>query len=257
MRSSLWFIYISVAASVLYVSCGDGGTSPGVGDEGYFPNKEGSTWTYEVTDSNIRETWNETRTVKGTRDVYGVVCQIIESTYSDAEGELDRTFIKDDEKNQVDIWGTERAVDGSVEDTFYFEVGVPWLKYPCTVGSSWHVYSAKGLKPTEIPFAGFEDDDLDDDGIPDSADVTVNADVIVQEDVSVRAGVFSDCFKVVYTFDFVVYCSEWGDWPMGATSYQWFKPYVGFVRSYTVIDLPTPLPDSEVMEELLSYDLPS
>jgi hypothetical protein len=257
MRRSLWLIYMLIPVAVLYVSCGDEGAGPGIGDEGYFPNRDGSTWTYEFNDDvSALSTWNETRTVNGTRDVSGVACQIMEVTYSNGESETDRIFIKDNEESRVDVWGMERLVDGTVEETFNLDASIPLLKYPCYVGANWHVYSAKGLKPSDVPFAGFENDDLDDDGIPDSADVTVNADVIAREDVNVKAGAFSGCFKVAYTFDVVVYYSEWGEWPMDATSYQWFKPYVGFVRSYTVINLPTPLPDSEVTEELLSYDLP-
>jgi hypothetical protein len=257
MRRSLWLIYVLIPVSFLYVSCGDDGIGPGVGDEGYFPNRDGSTWTYEVTDdAETLSVRNETRTVKGTGVVDGVTCQIMEVTFSDDESSLERIYIKDDEESRLDVYGIESVTDGTADEGYYFDVPVPLLEYPCYVGASWDVYSAKGLKPSDVPFAGFEDDDLDDDGIPDSADVTVNADVIAREDVNVKAGAFSGCFKVAYTFDVMVYYSEWGEWPMDATSYQWFKPYVGFVRSYTVINLPTPLPDSEVTEELLSYDLP-
>jgi hypothetical protein len=258
MRRSLWLIYVLIPVSVLYVSCGEDGTGPGVGDEGYFPNGEGSTWTYEVIDdAGSLSVRNEIRTVKGTGVVDGVTCQIVEVTFSDDDSTLDRFYIKDDEESRLDVYGIETVNDGTVEEVYYFGDPVSLFEYPCYVGASWHVYSAKGLKPSDVPFAGFEDDDLDDDGIPDFVDVTVNADVVARENVSVRAGDFNDCFKVAYTFGLMVYYSEWGAWPMNATSYQWFKPYVGFVRTHTVIDLPTPLPDSEVTEELLSYDLPS
>jgi hypothetical protein len=250
--------FLTFPITALLLSCGeDDGTGPGVGDEGYFTNRENSTWTYEVTDnSGVLSTWNETRTVKGTRDVDGVTCQVIETIYSDDESKIDRTFIKDDEKSRVDIWGMETVVDGTVERSFYFDDGLPLLKYPCTVGDSWDVYAAKGLKPTDIPFTDFEDDDLDDDGVDDTADVAVQADVAAREDVTVRAGAFDGCFKVAYTFDITVYLSSWGEWPVDATSSEWFKPYVGVVKTNTVVDLPAPIPDKVVNEELISYDLP-
>jgi hypothetical protein len=258
MNQPIWPYFLILTIAVLFVSCGeDNGAGPGVGDEGYFPNKENSTWTYEVTDnSGVLSTWNEIRTVKGTRDVDGVTCQVIETTYSDDESKIDRTFIKDDEKSRVDIWGMETVTDGTVDRSFYFDGGLPLLKYPCTVGDSWDVYAAKGLKPTEIPFADFEDDDLDGDGVDDTADVNVRAEVIAREDVTVRAGAFDGCFEVAYTFDITAYLSSWGEWPVDATSNEWFKPYVGVVKTNTVVDLPAPIPDKVVDEELVSYDLP-
>jgi len=257
MRKTLWIIYVVIPFSVLYVSCGDDGIGPGVGDEGYFPNKDGSTWTYEVADVGTLSVRSETRTVKGTGVVDEVTCQIVEVTFSDDESRLERIYIKDNEKSRLDVYGVESATDGTVDETYYFDAPVPLLEYPCYVGASWHVYTAKGLKPTDVPFAGFEDDDLDDDGIDDYADITAGANVVALVDVNVNAGSFRDCFEVVYTFDVVVYYSSWGEWPMDATSRQWFKPYVGFVKSISIIDVPTPLPDSEATEELLSYYLPS
>jgi hypothetical protein len=258
MFRSLWLFCSLISVSFLFISCGDDdGVGPGVGDEGYFPNRDGSTWTYEFNDDvSTLSTWNETRTVNGMRDVDGVTCQIMEITYSNDESEMDRIFIKDDEESRVDVWGMERLIDGTVDETYYFDAPVLLFKYPCYVGASWDVYSTKGLKPTDVPFAGFEDDDLDDDGVDDLADVIVDADVIAREDVNVRAGAFDGCFKVSYTLDIIVYFSYWGEWLIDATSYQWFKPYVGFVQTYTFVDLPTPLPDEEVVEELIFYTLP-
>jgi hypothetical protein len=259
MRKILSAGCVLISAAAIYSSCGDDdGTGPGVGDEGYFPNKEGSTWVYEVNDdTRVLSTWNETRTVNGTRDVDGVTCQIIETTYSDDESKSDRTFIKDDEKSEVDVWGFESVTGGTVDDTLHFSAGLPLLEYPCSVGMSWTVYTAKGLKPSEIPFAGFEDDDLDDDGVDDTADVTVNADIVALENVTVKAGTFGDCYRIEYTFDITLYLSSFGKWPVTAVSCQWLKPYVGIVKTNTVIDLPTPIPDEEVDEELVSYDLPA
>jgi len=257
MRTNILIGAVIGSILLLIASCGDNGTGPS-GDAGYYPNNEGSTWTYKVTDNSATlATWDKTETVKGTRDVNGVTCQVIEITNTAEPNKTSRTFFNDNDTNQVDVWAFETLTGGVVENYYSLGQGLPTLKYPCDVGAKWTVYVATGLKPTEIPFIQFDDDDFDDDGIDDTADVTITAEVRDQEDITVAAGTFEDCYEIVYPYNITVHLSSYGSWTIIVTSNQWFKPYVGTVKRHTVVDMPYPAPDEVFTEELTSYNLPS
>ncbi|MGQ9706455.1 MAG: hypothetical protein ACUVWP_05565 [bacterium] len=102
----------------------------------------------------------------------------------------------------------------------------------------------------------FDDNDLDDDGKDDTLDITISAKVEATEDVSVPAGDFKGCFRVLYTYDITFHFTLAGDMHVLYTDKVWVKPYTGNVKWHFVMDLPDPMPDYELTAELKSYYLP-
>ena len=197
---------------------------------------------------------HKTANFDGTRDFKATTCQIFEVTYSDQPDYLVRFFIKDNETTQVNDWGFEFLDNGTVVYTRYFAQGYPLFKYPCVVGTAWTYYSGTGKKPTEVPLT-FMLDDMDGDGIDETVDLTITCVITEQEDVTVPAGTFEDCYVIVRTTIMTIHYSDWGDVAVITIDNVHFKPYIGRIKTYSVTDYDRLLEDVAITEELTSYNI--
>lgn len=250
-RGLLLFSVLMVVLTIF--SCDEDGDNL----ESYIPNEEGSTWVYSVTDNTIG-TFTRTVKVKGERVIGETTCQIMEDTKSNAPEDVMRTFFHDNEINTVSIYGYESVTDGNVNWTHYFTEAWVEYYYPFVVGSSLTIIDEKGMNPTDVPFIYFPDDDIDDDGVDDTIDLTIIAYVQSQEDITVPAGTFEDAFKIYTDGDMTFHLSTWGDISVEMDNYSWNKPHIGRVKNDTTIDYDTEyIPDYESQSELTTYSFPS
>ncbi|RLC40684.1 MAG: hypothetical protein DRH51_04925 [Candidatus Coatesbacteria bacterium] len=244
-----------IALIVLVLSCGEDDGNGGT--ENYIPHKDGSTWTYQVT-SNLGPPYQQTQTINGTRNIQGINCQVIETIITLDPNHITRSFFVDNDTDKQTFYGFEEEEGGEITYYSEFPEGIVFLRYPFTVGDEWEIYSAEGIKPTECPFISdyFDDDDFDDDGQDDTMDISIKAKVEAQEDVKVTAGDFSNCYRILYSYDITLHCTDMGEIDIDYTDTVWVKPYTGTVKWQFSMELPDPMPDNELVAELIDYSLP-
>lgn len=252
MKTRISICLILLIFLAIVISC-DQDDSVGESPD-YIPNEEGYSWTYEVEDNTLAE-YTRTTAVNGTRDVGGTTCQIMETTNTN-NSNISRTFFTDNEVNTVTIYGYENVV-GGIPYPIYLDTPFAYY-YPYVVGANFTLINEEGMKPTEFPFLFFEDDDIDNDGTDDSIDVFIQLTIEKQENVSVPAGTFENCFKIHSDGDLVFHLSLLGDYDVNMDVYSWFKPYIGRVKEETTVEFGIEgFDDFSSTAELLEYDITS
>jgi hypothetical protein len=236
---------------LIFFSCDNGDGNGGFSLKNYIPNEDGYYWTYNVEDNYNPESFTRTTTVNGTRDIGGTTCQIMEDT-STINNNINRTFFTDNDTNTLSIYGYENENEGQ-QYPYYFTNPIVYY-YPYVIGAKVVLLNEEGISPTDFPFFGFPDDDIDNDGVDDTIDAVVEVEILSLENVNVPAGQFEDCFKIFTDGDLLFHLSLLGDYNVAMDIYSWFKPYTGRVKDTRAIDFNIPgFENYTATSELTSY----
>ena len=229
MRKTL---IIAAAALALAGSCSNVGDRPPVGDGGapmYFPNGDGSRWTYAtqryLNNVPYGEPSEYAELFDGEVVVAGRVAQrLIRFTAAGEEYEI--YFLCDDDENYVECLGREFYVTGVPTGAVYFDP--PWysLNYPLRVNRSWSEAKQQRLSPLCLGLPA----DVDNDGRDDAVDVEIIRHVVTKEDLAIPMGTFEGCYKIRRTVYAVFHMTQGGDVEMSYVQYGWFKPNKGYVQ---------------------------
>jgi len=223
----------------------------------YIPLKTGSYWiftiynrvgTFEVEDS-------ATLIIVGERDVEGKRCAVLEARVGErllTSKNIFRTFFYDNKHGIITVNGFESEGGGTIIHREEYKSGYIQYKYPFNVGMSWTISSGKGLDPSAVLLLNTKMDDVDDDGENDSVDINAGVKVVGVEDVNVPAGLFKDCYKILYTYTMKLHCTMFGDINIVVSDTIWLKPYIGVVMEEKVSDWPEPF---SYMEQRTVYKL--
>jgi hypothetical protein len=247
---------MAAAVALVGVLACDGDETTGSGEPDYWPNADGNTWDYNTTDSEAG-TYETSYRIAGARTVGGVECQEILIYRSDLPNESSSRFIVDNDEDLVYCYGEEFTVDSRVTKTKTFTANT--YRYPFTVGATWTVFDGAGVLPSNIPFVRVWSDDVDHDGIDDACDVSIQAEVVAREDVTVPAGTFAGSYRVRHTSNVVINLSSGGNAYIDTQTDNWVHPSVGIVKMHIERawrDGGLDGPDSwECTSDLLSYDV--
>ncbi|MFC1851313.1 hypothetical protein ACFL27_14040 [candidate division CSSED10-310 bacterium] len=233
MKSRFSFFFVLLIFSLFslcglsFMSCGDDDDDDDTTMD-YFPNADGSSWIFTITDHEDNTTAERTSTIDGTKTFNQVNCQIMKDRLSDEPGTEYYTYAVDT-GSELMVYGYELYENGSLTTTLVLPVPFKNLVYPMTVGQTWQVVAMTDVKLSDFEL-GEENDDLDGDGIDDTMDVTITATVREQANVSVPAGSF-DSFKIESRVVATIHLSSVGDVPMsGVVTNLWFAPGVNVVK---------------------------
>lgn len=262
MRARWITITFPIAALLFALSCSDESNVVSGGDDPFFdyiPTMEGCTWEYDVLYvSGSYDRYTRIDTISGTREINGENYAIIECAYPHIPDYYEHTFFADDGTSLLTHRGYEVEQNGEV--VYYFDYGsvLPIYDYPFVTGNEWDVFAAEGANPSEVPTAFlnwvFAGDDIDGDGIDDTLDITISAEVLEREDVTVPAGDFAECCYIRYDADSMMHMSHYGDYRATGTKYVWFRPNVGVVKSHMIWEYS--MGSEQEIVELVSYDFP-
>lgn len=216
----------------LGAACSNVGDRPPVGDGGepmYFPNGDGSRWTYACQRyfNNVPYGGPSeyTETFDGEAVVGGRVAQRL-VRFAPAVDEYEILFLRDDDENYVEVLGREFYVGGVMTGAVYFDPSWSYLTYPLRVNRSWS--EAKQLRLSPLCFG--LPADVDNDGLDDDVDVEIVRHVVTKEDLAIPIGTFDGCYKIRRTVYATFHMTRGGDVEMNYVQYGWFKPAVGFVQ---------------------------
>lgn len=246
------FVFLLLAA--IFLSCSEEGAE----DTNYFPNTDGSTWIYNMT-VQIGEgeplTYDQTFTINGTMVVDTVTCQIMVRTDTLTPNQEINGFFYDNESSSVKDYGEDVYQDDVLVRSVRYSTPLDNLEYPLAINKNWTMMNLTGIKPTAFPFITFNTDDLDNDGIDDTMDSHIIANTLLQEDITVPAGTFTACYKIVYTCNLVIHFSELGDQSVVFPVEVWFQPEVGRTKFHYSVEFPDPMQNLQVTAELESYTI--
>jgi hypothetical protein len=245
---------ILLLPAVVFLSCGGENENTA----GYFPNTNGSTWMYKVTaeiGGGQPLTYYQTYTINGTMVIDGVTCQIQVRTDTFTPAQEIRGFFYDNESSSVKDYGEDVYQNDTLVRSVRYSTPLDNLEYPLAINKNWTMMNLTGINPTAFPFINFNSDDLDNDGIDDTMDSLILANTPLQEDITVPAGTFTACYKIIYTCNLVIHFSQLGDQSVVFPVEVWFQPEVGRVKFHYTVDFPDPVQDVQITAELESYTI--
>ena len=223
---------IAAAALALTAGCSNVGDRPPVGDGGapaYFPNGDGSSWTYGCQRYFNNVPYGEpseyTETFDGEVVVAGRVAQRL-VRFSPGVDQYEICFLRDDDENYVEGLGREFYVGGVPTGAVYFDPPWEYLKYPLRVNRSWLEAKQQRLSPLCLGLPA----DVDNDGRDDAVDVEIVCHVVTKEDLAIPIGTFEGCYKVRRTVYAVFHMTQGGDVEQSYVQYGWFKPQKGYLQ---------------------------
>jgi hypothetical protein len=158
-------------------------TGPTGGGREYFPNADGNSWTYLQTYSTTTETATQRLTISGTHTFDSITAQIMVSEY------LTTTSISTSEILYV-VSDAGVYIYGFLSSPTTEATTV--CSFPLYVGNKWTFFGS------------------------------AEAEVEEKEDISVHAGDFTNCYRVLYT-----------DGSSGSM-YAWFAPDAGIIKQTNV-----------------------
>ena len=233
-------LLLSAAAWLAALSCSNvnGPPSADGGQPAYFPNGDGSRWTYRYQRyfNNVPsgEPYYYDEYFEGTAVVDGVEAQrLVRAPRAATAWEL--SYVADDDENTVLLYGREFYTGALQTEAVYFEP--PWsaLVYPLTVNRSWSEVKQEGLTPAALGLPA----DLDGDGADDAVDVEIVCKTVTKEDLTLPIEMFPDCYKVRRTVYATFHMTTGGDVEETYVRYGWFKPGRGYVQ-YTGDEITVP-----------------
>lgn len=231
---------------------GDGGQEPGEvvlgqpgpGDAGnHFPFSVGNVWRYQGTRVETGlppETFVNTLTITGTRQVGDVTVTVFEDSNPDNLGAPEETFLVKDLNGIADFGNSDPT------DTFTPLLIPFWeARFPLETGASFVQLSRAGLSLGE---------DLDEDGINDRVDLRGVVKMSGFEAVTVPAGTFAACAKFEQNIELIIILSR-DNSRVTSTGVLtlWFAPNVGLVKRVEVTTIPTFAFAETVTEELIGF----
>jgi len=231
MRGYRPYVLIAAAALVAAASCSnvDGPVLPGDGDALYFPNGDGSRWTYRYRRyfNNVPsgDAFDYVRMFDGRVVVSGVECQRLRCGAAGVAS-YEIIFLADDEANYVRAYGREFYVGALMTGAVYFQPPWDFFVYPLRVNYTWAEAKQEDLSPLSLGLP----EDLDNDGRKDTVDVEIINAVVVKEDLSLAIGTFTDCYKIRRTIYATYHMTAGGDAEEVYVQYNWFKEGKGVVQ---------------------------
>ena len=229
------------AAVALSPACSNVDEPPDVNngrDTLYFPNGDGSTWTYDYQRylNNVPhgEPFEFTETFDGEAVVGSRLAQKLIRFEAGGE-EYEVSFLYDDDENYVEALGREFYAGGRMAGGVYFEPAWAYLIYPLRVNRSWSEAKQSRLSPLCLGLPA----DVDNDGRDDNVDVEIVRNVVTKEDLTLPMGTFEECYKIRRTVYATFHMTQGGDVEADYVQYGWFKPHKGFVQ-YTGDELAVP-----------------
>jgi len=196
------------------MAAGPGQASIGPGDIGeFFPFTDGAAWTFDgslMVDGSQTGDFTNRMFVDGTRDVNGTVVTVfVESNPSEPEESFETLLVKT--SLGVSDW-TEVPNGGTALDL---------VRFPLASGSTM----------SQGPFELNLGDDVDQDGVVETATANADSTVIGFEDTIVAGGTFRNAAKVEGQLSFSGTLSGDGSNFSGSgTVTQWFAPGAGEIR---------------------------
>jgi hypothetical protein len=248
------YAFVFLLLAVIFLSCDEEGTE----NRSYFPNTNGSTWIYKITaeiGGGEPLTYDQTMTINGTMVIDNVTCQIMVRTDTLTPDQEIRGFFYDNESTSVMGYGEDVYQSDVLIRSVRYSTPLDNLEYPLAINKNWTMMNLTGIKPTAFPFISFNTDDLDNDGVDDTMDSYITANVPLQEDITVPAGTFTACYKIKYDCNLTIHFSELGDQTVTFPVEVWFQPEVGRVKLHYSVDFPDPMQDLQVTAELESYTI--
>jgi hypothetical protein len=223
---------IAAAALALAVACSNVGDRPptGNGDSpAYFPNGDGSSWTYAVQRyfNNVPygDPYEFVEVFDGEVVAGGSVAQRLVRVAGGSEA-YEISLLDDDEENYVEWLGREFYSAGLPTGAVYFDPSWQYLYYPLRVNRSWLEAKQDGLPPSCLALPV----DVDNDGHDDTVDVEIICHVVTKEDLTIPIGTFEGCYKIRRTVYAVFHMTQGGDVEMNYVQYGWFKPTRGYIQ---------------------------
>ncbi|NIT35182.1 MAG: hypothetical protein GTN49_01570 [candidate division Zixibacteria bacterium] len=230
----------AAAALALAPACSnvDGPPVGNGGDPRYFPNGDGSSWTYSYQRyfNNVPRggPLEYTETFDGEAAVGGRVAQRL-VRFAAGNEEYEISFLHDDEENYVVALGREFYVGGRMTGAVYFDPEWSYLTYPLRVNRNWSEVKQLQLSPLCLGLPA----DVDKDGKEDDVDVEIVRTVVTKEDLTIPIGTFEGCYKVRRTVYATFHMTQGGDVEMNYVQYGWFNAGRGFVQ-YTGEEIHAP-----------------
>jgi hypothetical protein len=205
---------------------------------GYFPNGDGSTWTYDyqryLNHVPYGESFEFTETFDGKAVVGPGLSQRL-VRFAEGEDEYELLFLYDDDEDVVRTVAREFYAGGFLIGGVYLEPMWAYLLYPLQVNRSWSEAKQTGLSPLCLGLPV----DMDNDGNNDTVDVEIVRHVVTKEDLTLPMGTFEDCYKIRRTLYVTFLMTQGGDVEVDYVQYGWFKPQKGFVQ-YTGDEIAVP-----------------
>jgi uncharacterized protein YjdB len=203
------------------------GQSPeGPGDIGnYFPLSQGDTWFYSgtVSDSRLPSTsFNNTVTYTRSKPLNGVSVAVLSESNPGNAG-ADETYLTKSTSG-ITNYGNNDAQD------FLTQQLVPYqeMRFPQKIGSSFEQFNKSGLNWP----------DSDYDGRSETAKAVSLVTIAGFENVTVTAGNFSNCAKVVTVLTVTItFSSDGSEAELTETDTSWYAPGVGSVKNTSVIEV--------------------
>ena len=235
--------YLLTAAATLALStaCSNVDERPDVNngrDTLYFPNGDGSSWTYDyqryLNHVPHGDPFEFTETFDGEAVVGARLAQKLVHFETGGE-EYELLFLYDDDENTVEALGREFYLDGRMVGGVYLDPAWWYLAYPLRVNRSWSEAKQTRLSPLCLGLPA----DVDNDGRDDNVDVEIVRNVVTKEDVTLPMGTFEDCYKIRRTIYATFHMTQGGDVEVDYVQYAWFKPNKGFVQ-YTGDEIAVP-----------------
>ena len=228
--SKKW-LYAATAVLALGAACSNVGEPPPQGgdDVTYYPNGDGSRWTYRYQRyfNNVPsgEPYDYDELFDGTVEVDGrEVQRLVRGARTGDDYEL--FFVRDDNGHYVVTYGRELYKGGRMVGGAYFEPAWTTLIYPLAVNRTWSEVKQEGLSPLALGLP----EDLDNDGQNDLADVESVCTVVTKEDLTIPMGTFEDCYKIRRTIYASFHMTAGGDVDETFVQYYWFKPGKGYIQ---------------------------
>jgi hypothetical protein len=225
-----------------------GQTEQGPGDIGnYFPFEDGISWEYRVAvqiDGQPPINYNNTVQINGTHDTgSGIMATVFHETNPSNSGIAEDDFlIKDD--RAITNYGSNDATD------FLAPQLIPYQEYlfPLRAGASFVALNKRSLNLGE---------DWGNDGINEKVNINATVTVSEFEDVTVPAGSYVNCAKIIAVVTFVVTFSDDGSvYRQTSTVTEWYAPGIGAVKRMTIHQVPEAGYSETHTTELISFVRP-
>ena len=216
-----------------------GQTTQGPGDIGnYFPFTQGLSATFSgtvVENGGAPVSFSNTLSITGTRDVSGTTTTVFTESNPGNSGQVEETLLVKDSRG---------ISDWTLVETGELPAPFDAVRFPLKVGSTLEQLNAVRLDLGE---------DLDGDGINESAITSSQVTVVGFEPVVVAAGSFNDAVKIETRITLSGTSSGIGIAFSGSgTATEWFAPGVGPVKRISQIEVRV---DSQTASETISEEL--
>lgn len=213
----------------------------GPGDpNNYMPFIQGSGWTFEGTDTvsgALPVKYSNSLTISGTKLVNGTTTTVLTESNPDNFGIPEDAYLVKD-LNGITYYGSSDLSNTLTQLIAPYQ----WINFPLSSG-----YSFVQVHKSGLDFG----DDLDSDGINETADLLSIVTVVGQNSVTVPAGTFANCLQVKTEIQITVKASRTKmTYAFQSRDDQWYASDIGPVKRMSVFTYPDG--SSDTTTELLT-----